>query len=208
MRHCTMHASPTNHSMPRRRETQARRFGLAIVVLLLLVPVRLGAQRLVPSRPWPADAKEWAAKIQLVADSSIAPEASREASHAGIIFRTVVGFRADSLLVEITARDSSTGSYRATDTLAVPAAAVLYVDVRTHDRRQARTATAGESAMYLAMVGALVGVVVGKTGHRGRSAGVGAGIAAGAGLVGGALFPYHDYGYRWHRITFRVEPNL
>jgi hypothetical protein len=178
---------------------------MVVAGLVLLLPRGLAAQQLVPSRPWPADAREWPAKIQLVADSSIAPEASRRASHAGIIFSTVVGFRADSLLVENTARDSLTQTYRVTDTLPIPAAAIQFVDVRTHDRGQARIATAGEAGLYLSLVGALAGVIAGKSGERGRSAGVWAGIAGGTGLVGGALFPYHDYGYRWRRITFRVE---
>jgi uncharacterized membrane protein len=83
--------------------------------------------------------------------------------------------------------------------LAVPAAAVATLDVRSFSAKRARIDSGMEGGFYGGLLGVIVGAIF-------KSPGRGAAIGAAAGGAWGALLPDQDAGYRWERITLRVEP--
>ena len=181
---------------------------LAVCLAAVTLVPGLGAQRLVPSRRWEPGRDRWPTHVHLRADSlqaGLAPEAGRRASRYHVLFRQVVGFRADSLLVEFAPVDTL-APVPVTDTLAIPARVVEYVDVGVYHPWRARLNTGGESAIYGALLGAVAGAIIGKSGRRGRSAATGAALGAGGTFVYGLVLPYHEYGVEWEKVTLRVVP--
>ena len=168
---------------------------VAVAVFLLALTKPIAAQRLLtsPSFTIPTD---YFARIELRPGAVIAPAVAAQAPH-GTLFHRIVGVRADSFLIEITARGADS-AWVPIDSVAVPAAAVATLDVRSFSGTRARVDSGMEGTFYGGLFGVIVGAIF-------KSAGRGAAIGAAAGGAWGALLPDQAAGYRWDRITLRVE---
>jgi hypothetical protein len=173
-------------------------YSVMTVGVFVLAPTRpTAAQRLStsPSFTIPTD---YFVRIDLRPGAMVSPAVRAQAPH-GTLFHRIVGVRADSLLIEITARGADS-AWVPIDSLAVPATAVATLDVRSFSGKRARIDSGMEGGFYGGLLGVIVGAIF-------KSAGRGAAIGAAAGGAWGALLPDQDAGYRWDRITLHVEPS-